>query len=225
MQTIVRINKVIDNFNLLKHPLYQAWSNGELSKDILQKYAMQYYHQVSSFPRFISRVHTHCPEIEVRKMLLDNLADEEIRGKDHPSLWMSFANGMGVTKEAVLNESAIPETQFMVDTFYKLADRDWRDGLCALYAYENQVPEVSISKIDGLMKFYNIHDHQTLEFFILHQKYDVEHSQQVAKIIQQYVDPARAEQASQEAAYALWNFLNGICRISNIECQEKIHRN
>lgn len=218
MQLITRLNEIIAEHHLLKHMFYQAWSNGQLSKDILQTYAAQYYNQVQSFPRFISRVHTNCPAIEARKVLLENLVDEEIHGTDHPALWMQFAEGMGASRERVVNETPIAETDAMVNTYYDLADRDWRDGLCALYAYECQVPEVSVSKIEGLKKFYGITDEKTLEFFTAHQKYDVEHAKQVAGLIEKYVEPERAERATREAAMALWTFLDGMCRVGEINC-------
>lgn len=218
MSVVARLNKVIAEYNLLNHPFYQAWSRGELSQATLQNYAVQYYNQVKSFPRFISRVHTHCPEIEARKVLLENLVDEEIHGKDHPQLWMQFAEGMGASKSTVQNTQPIEETKKMVDVYYHLADRDWRDGLCALYAYESQVPDVSASKIDGLKQFYGINDANTLEFFAAHQAYDVEHAKQVATLIEKYVDSEQAEIATREAASALWGFLDGMCRIEGIHC-------
>lgn len=219
MQVIKKLDNIIEEKSLLKHPFYQAWSNGELSQDILKRYAAQYYHQVQSFPRFVSRVHTNCDTIEARKVLLENLVDEEIHGTDHPALWMQFAEGMGATKDEVNNEVALMETDVMVNKFYELAQRDWRDGLCALYAYESQVPGVSASKIDGLKKFYGINDDRTLEFFTAHQAYDVEHANQVAGLIERYVEPERAERATREAADALWGFLDGMCRVGGIKCE------
>lgn len=218
MQVVDRLKEVIAEYDLLKHPFYQAWNKGELTQEMLKDYAIQYYHQVKTFPRFISRVHTNCPEIEARKVLLENLVDEEIKGKDHPALWMQFAEGMGAKKQRVLDDAPIPETKTMVDTYYELADKDWLSGLCALYAYEYQVPDVSETKIAGLKKFYNIEDKDTLEFFEAHQVYDVEHANQVATLIEKYVDADKAEQATREAAKALWGFLDGMCRVHGIEC-------
>src|SRR3989338_10448822 len=106
MQIIDQLNQIILGRHLLKHEFYQAWSKGTLSREILQCYAAQYYHQVQSFPRFISRVHTECPMIEARKVLLENLVDEEIHGKDHPQLWMQFAEGLGESRQEVMNEQA-----------------------------------------------------------------------------------------------------------------------
>lgn len=218
MQIVDRLNLIISERHLLKHPFYKAWSNGELSKEALQQYAAQYYSQVQSFPRFISRVHTACPNIEARKVLLENLVDEEIHGTDHPALWMQFAEGLGVTHEMVNAEKHLPETEAMVNKYYDLAERDWRDGLCALYAYEYQVPEVSESKIAGLKQFYGINDERTLEFFTAHQVYDVGHANQVATLIEKYVEPEAAEKATREARDALWGFLDGMCRVSGIHC-------
>lgn len=218
MHLLTRLNQIISEWDLLKHRFYQAWSKGELSIEDLQIYAKQYYHQVKSFPRFVSRVHTHCPEIEARKMLLENLIDEELHGTDHPALWMQFAQGLGASKQSVLSEQALPETQQMVDTYYQLADEDWRAGLCALYAYEYQVPKVSASKIAGLKEFYQVDDEKTLEFFKAHEIYDVEHSHQVASLIEQYVEPEFAERATQSAAKSLWSFLDGMCHVCKITC-------
>lgn len=218
MNTVKMLDEIIEEMSLLKHMFYQAWSKGELTQTALQHYASQYYSQVQSFPRFVSRVHTNCPEIAARKVLLENLVDEEIHGTDHPALWMQFAEGLGVKRADVLADTPIAETATMVDKYYELAERDWRDGLCALYAYEAQVPGVSTSKIEGLKKFYNITDEKTLEFFTAHQAYDVGHAEQVASLIEQYVEPERAVKATREAATALWGFLDGMCREHGISC-------
>lgn len=218
MQLVARLDQIIAKYDLLKHPFYQAWSAGQLSQENLQRYAAQYYQQVSSFPRFVSRVHTMCPEIAARKVLLENLVDEELHGTDHPALWMQFAEGLGVSQDQVRNEVPLQETNELVDTFYALAQKDWRDGLCALYAYESQVPAVSASKIEGLKKFYGISDEATLAFFSAHEAYDVVHSRQVAELIERYVEPEAAEKAAEHAAAAQWKFLDGMCHLAGIEC-------
>lgn len=227
MQLIARLNEIIAKYDLLKHTFYQAWSAGELSRDILQRYAAQYYHQVSSFPCFISTAHSRCRNtadfhdaINVRKRLLENLVDEELHGTDHPALWMQFAEGLGVSRQAVHNEVLLDETKALVNTFDQLAEHDWRDGLCALYAYESQVPAVSASKIAGLKKFYGISDEATLAFFSAHEIYDVEHSRQVAELIEEYVEPEAAAKATERAAAAQWKFLDGMCHLGGITCEE-----
>src|SRR6476620_415692 len=102
MRLSEELKAIIEERHLLKHPFYKAWSEGQLSKDTLRSYAGQYFRQVSSFPRFLSTVHSRCPEISARKVLLENLVDEELHGTDHPELWMQFAEGLGATRHEVL---------------------------------------------------------------------------------------------------------------------------
>src|SRR5688500_3063626 len=99
-----RLLEVVAERHLLKHPFYQAWTEGRLSRDILRRYAGQYFAQVSAFPRFVSSVHSRCPEIDARKVLVENLVDEEIHGTDHPELWMQFAEGLGASRDEVKSQ-------------------------------------------------------------------------------------------------------------------------
>ena len=44
------LDALIEEHHLLKHPFYQAWTEGTLSKESLQLYAEQYYQHVRAFP-------------------------------------------------------------------------------------------------------------------------------------------------------------------------------
>ena len=48
------LKAIIEEKHLLKHPFYQAWSNGTLPLSVMQKYAIQYYHLELNFPKFLS---------------------------------------------------------------------------------------------------------------------------------------------------------------------------
>ncbi len=216
MKLSERLKAVIAEHHLLNHPFYRAWSEGRLSREVLKDYAGQYFAQVSAFPRFVSAVHSRCPELSARKVLTENLADEEIHGVDHPELWMRFAEGLGAKRAQVEGEEQLPETKQMVEKFFELTSREWTQGLCALFAYEQQVPAVAESKVDGLKKFYGVEDNRTLSFFHAHMKYDVEHSQKVADLIDAHANEETAVAATREAAKALWGFLDGMCHKAGI---------
>ncbi len=47
------------------------------SLDTLRAYARQYFHHVEAFPRAVSAVHSACPDRDGRRMLAENLAEEE----------------------------------------------------------------------------------------------------------------------------------------------------
>jgi pyrroloquinoline-quinone synthase len=216
MELSKRLNEVLSEHSLLRHPYYRAWNEGALSQETLREYAVQYFSQVDAFPRFVSTVHSRCPDIAVRKVLLQNLLDEELHGPDHPELWLRFAEGLGASRESVRAAKQLPETRSTVDTLFELAQGDWREGLCALYAYEAQVPEIARTKLEGLKRFYGMTDERALSFFQAHLTYDVEHSRAVAELVDAHAQPEQAERATRRAAVALWGFLDGVSRQAGI---------
>src|ERR671928_2106776 len=105
---------------MLKHPFYQAWTEGRLTLENLRGYARQYFHHVEAFPRAVSAVHSACPDRDGRRWLAENLAEEEgiEAGKqDHASLWLMFACGLGESEDGVRAQALNPETQALIDTF------------------------------------------------------------------------------------------------------------
>ena len=200
---------------MLKHPFYQAWTEGRLPLGTLRDYARQYFHHVEAFPRAVSAVHSACPDREGRRMLAENLAEEEgvEAGKqDHASLWLLFACGLGESADAVRSQALNPETQALIDTFRKLSRQSYAAGLGALYAYERQFPGVASAKIEGLVERYGIADEETLRFFRVHESADVEHSAVCRALLDRLPadEQSEAVAAGEELAGALWDFLSGV---------------
>jgi pyrroloquinoline-quinone synthase len=200
---------------MLSHPFYRAWTEGRLPLDTLRSYARQYFHHVEAFPRAVSAVHSACPDREGRRMLAENLAEEEgvETGKqDHASLWLMFACGLGESEDAVRGQRLNCETQALIDTFRRLSRKSYASGLGALYAYESQFPAVASAKIEGLVERYGIADEETLRFFRVHERADVEHSSVCRALLDRLPEDERDEAvaAGDELAQALWNFLSGV---------------
>ena len=200
---------------MLSHPFYQAWTEGRLPLDTLRDYARQYFHHVEAFPRAVSAVHSACDDREGRRMLAENLAEEEglEAGKqDHASLWLMFAYGLGEREEAVRSQRLNPETRALIYTFRKLSRQSYAAGLGALYAYESQFPGVAHAKIEGLIERYGISEESTLRFFRVHESADVEHSDVCRTLLDRLPEAQRGEAiaAGEELAGALWNFLSGV---------------
>ena len=200
---------------MLSHPFYQAWTEGRLPLDSLRDYARQYFHHVEAFPRAVSGVHSACPDRDGRRMLAENLAEDEgieVGKQDHATLWMMFACGLGESESAVRAQALNAETQALIDTFRKLSRQSYAAGLGALYAYESQFPGVASAKIEGLIGRYGIEDEETLRFFRVHEKADVEHSSVCRALLDRLPEAEQAEAvaAGEELAGALWNFLSGV---------------
>ena len=214
---IEKIDSEIQKHHLLNHSFYKAWNEGALEQETIKEYAAQYFQHVSSFPRYLSAIHSNCDDIKVRQLLLENLVDEDKGEENHPELWMRFAEGMGNTREEVKNKIAMKETSDLVDTFMSLSRSEkYHIGLAALYCYESMQPEISETKKDGLQKFYNIEDENTLKFFTVHMHADKYHRAIVRKMIIELSSSKEKQAEILEAVKSslgvLNNFLTGMER-------------
>ncbi|MCI0451938.1 MAG: CADD family putative folate metabolism protein [Candidatus Latescibacteria bacterium] len=210
-----RLDETIASRALLTHPFYQLWNEGALSLEALREYAKQYYAHVRVFPRYVSAAHSACDDIRVRQLLLENLVDEDQGDKNHPELWMRFADGLGVDRDAVRRAPLLAKTRESVETMTRLTrSDDFRDGLAALYAYESQVPLVARTKREGLAKFYALEDARAVEFFTVHEEADIEHSRVERELLVEQCrteeEQTRAIAVADQAAGALWHFLDGV---------------
>jgi len=206
------IDACIQSQSLLKHPFYTAWSQGELTLDDLRFYAKQYYALETTFPRLLSRVHSACEDPQIRQSILGNLNDEELGEENHRELWLRFAEGLGLTRNEVIDAPRHPLTEKCINELKALAaDPNPAVGLSALYAYESQLPEISQSKIDGLKRFYGIDDPRAIQFFEVHKTADVWHSEQErAAITSMNASMDTVYPAVEKSCAALWAFMDGV---------------
>ena len=213
------LNKKLDQYHLLNHPFYKSWNEGKLTREIIKDYAEQYYQHVKAFPRYISATHSLCEDIEKRKILLENLNDEENRDADHPKLWKSFAIAMGADAEKIEEVKAEKYTSELIDNFFKYGRSSYAEGLASLYTYERQVPEVADTKIKGLKQHYGVTSKEGLEFFETHKKADVYHRVECEKLLDglSKEEQEKAEKAALSTAKYLWNFLSGVAAKHNLQ--------
>ena len=214
MDLLNRIDEMIDERHLLKHPFYTKWAEGTLPLEALQEYARQYYAFESSFPRFLSALHTRTEDRQVRQQLLDNLWDEEHGKENHAELWLRFAEGIGVSREDVQGAERNEATDALVSLYHEVtSEAPVAAGVAAMYAYERQVPQVSGSKIDGLERHYGVSDSRSIAFFKVHGVLDIEHSdaeRAMLGTLAEGADPQPIEDVTQRALDAWWNFLSAV---------------
>jgi len=209
-----KLNDKLDHFHLLKHPFYQAWNEGKLNREIIKDYAEQYYHHVKAFPRYISATHSICEDISDRKILLENLNDEEDSKNDHPKLWKQFALALGADKNNIEKVKIEGFTSQMIDNFFVQARSSYPEGLASLYTYERQIPEIADVKIKGLREHYGVTSDDGLAFFEVHKKADVYHRKECENLLDALSvhEQEKAEKAALKTAKFLWNFLSGIAK-------------
>ena len=214
-----KLNKKLDQYHLLNHPFYKSWNEGKLTREIIKDYAEQYYQHVKAFPRYISATHSLCEDIEKRKILLENLQDEENPNADHPKLWKNFALAMGADPDKIENVKREWFTNDMIENFFHQARKSYAEGLASLYTYERQIPEIAETKIRGLKNFYGVTSKEGLEFFEAHKAADVIHRKECEKLLDALTEEEKdkAEKASVLTARYLWNFLSGMSTKHNLQ--------
>ncbi|HYA62513.1 MAG TPA: CADD family putative folate metabolism protein [Candidatus Sulfotelmatobacter sp.] len=207
-----KIDAAIAEKSLLKHPFYQDWQMGKLSREALQLYAAQYYRHVEAFPKHL-RVLAARTEGPIRDIILENLAEEENPSRPHPKLWRDFAAALGVNEEDITSCPSLPGTQALVETFREIVgDRPVAEAVAALYAYEAQVPEIATTKMDGLRNFYGIRSPRALAYFALHEEVDKAHRADWRSWLEEhaYGDDEEILATTNEALNALWGALDAV---------------
>jgi pyrroloquinoline-quinone synthase len=208
-----RLDAAIAEKNLLKHPFYQDWQAGKLSRESLQLYASQYYRHVEAFPKHL-RVLAARTEGPLRDTVMENLAEEENPEAPHPRLWRDFAAAVGVAAEDIGCCPALPGTQAVVSTFREICgDRSVAEAVAALYAYESQVPEISATKIDGLKKFYGVDQPEALAYFSVHEEADKVHRAAWRLWLEKHAADTSEDEimaTAYDALNALWGALDAV---------------
>ncbi len=209
---------ILTQYDLLKHPFYQAWSNGELTHADLKFYGEQYVSHVAAFPTYLTALHARLPEGETRKAVLANALEEEGNGRSHADIWRQFTAGMAaqtVQGAAYGEGKTLHELARLVRTFRDIGEKaPAAEALAAFYAYESQVPRIAETKMDGLTGHYGADD-ESCEYFAIHKIADIHHAQVWHDLIEIELanDPAaKADvlRGTERAAAALWGALDGI---------------
>ncbi len=144
------VKEKVEQYHLLKHPFYQAWSKGQLPKEALRTYAAQYYRHVAAFPTYLSALHARAEEGRARRVILENLVDEEYKTPTHPELWLRFAEGLGLKRSEVEGAPTWRETGRVVSTFRRICAQQPRlEGIALRCQHDEAGGAVTVVGEDG----------------------------------------------------------------------------
>ena len=176
---IKRIDEMIEERSLLKHPFYQMWSDGKLSLNSLTGYSKEYFQLVKSVPSFMTPLIQRAPD-SMKNELISNQEEET----HHIKKWMRFTQALGVKEEDLNNYSGLPKTKQAVSQLASLMT-SFVEGACAMYAFEKEIPKISQTKLEGLAEFYGISSEEATEYFKLHTEVDIRHAASWRKVLEQ----------------------------------------
>jgi pyrroloquinoline-quinone synthase len=196
MDFFARFEDARRRWDVLRHPFYTRWERGELSLDELGDYAGQYRHAVVALARTAANAASWEPALREH-------ADEEAA---HVALWDSFASASGSGS----GRPARAETRDCVRAW----TADGIEALAVLYAVESGQPEISETKLAGLVRHYGFApEGPATAYFRVHAKLDRLHAEQARELIEAKAGADEAERLLAVATGAVagnWRLLDGV---------------
>jgi pyrroloquinoline-quinone synthase len=190
MSVIDRIDAARARWNILAHPFYVRWERGELTDDELARYAGQYRHAVLALADAAETAGEH--------------AEEE---RAHVALWDDFAAALDADAQAPL-----PETERCVAAWTAAADP--LEATAILYAIEAGQPEVSKTKLTGLVEHYGFEaESPATAYFAVHAERDHVHAREGRELLERLAAPEDTDRlagAAEGALAANWALLDGV---------------
>jgi pyrroloquinoline-quinone synthase len=195
-----RIESSRQRWNVLEHPFYQRWSEGELTGEELARYSGQYRHAVEAIATLSAAAADALPDRdELRRHAAEELG--------HVRLWDGFVDAAG----GEVNAAPTPETAACAEGW--AAEGDALELLARLYAVEVAQPAISRTKVEGLLERYGFEDGSGTAYFRVHEGRDVEHAAEVRELVEELAgdkDADRLVAAAERAYEANWRLLDGV---------------
>jgi pyrroloquinoline-quinone synthase len=196
MSLITRLDEARRRRTILEHPFYTRWERGELSRTELSAYAGEYRHAVIAL--------AGAAEAASPLAGTEHAAEE----RTHVALWDDFAAAL----DADLERRPNAETERCAAAWTSAEDP--LEALAILYAIEAGQPEVSDTKLAGLVEHYGFDETgRGTAYFRLHSERDHEHAAHSRELLERHGSPAdedRLVAAAERALDGNWELLDGV---------------
>ncbi len=205
-ELIVDLQHTLQRRHAKPHAVRQLLLNGRLTKEQLQGWARNQFHEFRNIHRFFGIRYQKCPIPELRRMLLENMVEEE--GEDlfggkypsHAELWVKFAVGLGIARDDILNYDPLPGIRAALEMYVSLVQRShWAVAIGTGLVFEGGGPMRMKAEREALAKHYVWIPADCLDFFRAHEYHDKGHGDMVADVIKQHCMEVHLQNELREA--------------------------
>jgi len=196
------IDTVLIDRQLLAHPFYRRWENGELTIGELTKYAEQYRFFETMLPTFLLSLSEQLPEGPARDAVVDNYRDE-VSSPSHLELFGRFADFYNAGDAPIS-----PAMQTLVASYADVLRRSPVSALAGLLAYEYQGAAIADSKANGLIKHFDASS-DAVTFWTVHGTIEEDHAAWTMDALASLEpDEGEVNEAARLVSEAWWAFLD-----------------
>ena len=131
-------NRLLDLMGQKDHWAWPQFVGPAISKTQLKiHYQQEYAVYVRDFPVFLARIHGKNPPLSVRKMLAENIFEEDTGrlslGLSHPDLFLQMMQGLGIRKKDFDHIALLPGTRRYRGWLDRMSDYpDWVVGAAVM---------------------------------------------------------------------------------------------
>ncbi|MGH7770768.1 MAG: TenA family transcriptional regulator [Candidatus Binatia bacterium] len=193
------------------HPWDALFREGKCTKPQLQGWAKDLYYWKTQVPIKDYGILRNCPYPDVRRMWLSHAIEED--GEDiiggehgpHPEYWLKFCEGVGLSREYVINAEPLPAVKFAVDAWTHGAAKSWLVGVAM--SETGDMAKGIAQTLEILRQHYSWIPESALEFWRLHSEVDVGHSQMSLDILARYCTTRELQEECTNAMLTYNNIL------------------
>ena len=200
-----KIDHIIEERSLLKHPFYQTWSDGKLTREALVGYSKEYYQLVKAVPIFMTQLIDSAPE-----SLHDELDFNQQEEFSHIRLWERFASGLGISRKELTGYEGLYKTNHAIVGLHSLMS-SFLSGSAVMYALEKEIPKISEIKLQGLAEFYGLTSEDVTKYFQEHMEADIRHTASWKKVIGGFSEHDQEIISAAESSVTCQNLLLDSC--------------
>jgi pyrroloquinoline-quinone synthase len=205
-ELIADLQNVLQQRHPRPHPIRQLLLSGRLTKEQLRWWARNQFHEFRNIHRFFGVRYQKCPIPELRRLLLENMVEEEgedLFGGKYPShreLWIRFAEGIGVSRDDILNYEPLPGIRAALEMYVSLVQQShWAVAIGTGLVFEGGGPKRMGEERRALEKYYSWIPSEALDFFRAHEYHDEGHGNMVIDVIKQHCMAIQLQQEMREA--------------------------